>query len=116
MRKFFTAIAVVLALSFVGNSAAHAATTGGSVTNYGDSNHANSGYMYYTMDTTPDQSSAFSYLYYAQFSPNNTQAFKLRSGCVGKSQYSGSAWPYSGTIVYKLSQNNLDLLITLKCS
>ena len=119
MKKLTKAFAAAtLAASFVVVSAtsSEAATVGGKITNMGDVNYAPATWIQYTFDTTPDANSSFGYLYYGVTAGPSVQAFRFRNGCVGKSQYSGSAWPYSGTVIYKMSANYLDLQLRMKCN
>lgn len=46
---------------------------------------------------------------------NDVQKFRVSSGCKARSQYSGTSYPYAGGVVYYMSQNNLNLVMYVKC-
>lgn len=111
------AVASAVAIVAITGAGSASATSGGRLVNEPESN----GVVYVTNDSTPDQASKFYTLYpgwdadsriWAGF---NVTGFKVPYHCKAKSQYSGSSWPYVGTVVYKYSSNNLVLAITVYC-
>jgi hypothetical protein len=46
---------------------------------------------------------------------NKVQGFYFKAGCSGRSQYSGSTYPYKGGVYYPISVNNAYLYIETTC-
>ena len=114
MHKTRAALAAAGAAALVALSplAASAATTGGDV----DNSSGSTGFV------TIWQHNGFSKTLYPGYGSydysgfyNDVQKFRVQSGCKARSQYSGTSWPYAGGTVYYMSQNNLNLYMTVKC-
>lgn len=113
MKKLATAAAAAAALLILTGTPAHAATTGGDVTNSSASdsyvfvkNTAGSGTNVYAGQSTNNLTAYH----------DKVQSFWLYPGCVARSQYSpAGSYPYQGGLTYAMSQNNLNLSLTVVC-
>ena len=114
MKKIRTALAAVGAAALVALSplAASAATTGGDI----DNSSGSAGFIYVW------NHNGFSKVLYPGYGSydftgfyNDVQKFRVQSGCKARSQYSGTSYPYAGGVVYAMSQNNLNLVMTVRC-
>lgn len=111
IRAILAALATA-ALIVLSPLAASAATTGGDIDNLSGSygfitvwNHNGFSKVLYPGWGSYDYSGFY----------NDVQKFRVQSGCKARSQYSGTSYPYAGGVVYYMSQNNLNLVMYVKC-